>query len=86
MTTERNTKPRLRRDSAAEYVRQKHGISCTAGYLAKLACMGGGPVFHKLDNRWVLYAEADLDAWAEGRISGPLQKAKAPSALETQAA
>jgi hypothetical protein len=48
--------------------------------------MGGGPVFHKLDNRWVLYAEADLDAWAEGRISGPLQKAKAPSALETQAA
>ena len=65
----------LRRDDAATYVRQRHGISCTAGYLAKLASVGGGPVFHRLDNRWALYAEGDLDAWALTRVSGPMQKA-----------
>jgi hypothetical protein len=69
------TGPYLRRDDAAAYVRQKHKINCTAGYLAKLASAGGGPVFHRLDNRWVHYTEDDLDAWALSRISGPLRKA-----------
>jgi hypothetical protein len=43
-------------------------------YLAKLASVGGGPALHRLDKRWVVYAEDDLDAWALTRISGPLQK------------
>jgi len=73
-----------RRDDAAAYVRQKFGIGCTAGYLAKLASAGGGPLFHRLDNRWALYAEEDLDAWAQTRVSGPLRKAS--EATETQAA
>jgi hypothetical protein len=65
----------LRRDDAAAYVRQKHKISCTAGYLAKLASVGGGPVFHRLHNRWTVYEEKDLDSWALSRISGPMRKA-----------
>lgn len=65
----------LRRDEAAAYIRDKHRISCTAGYLAKLASTGGGPTFHRLHNRWALYTEPDLDAWALSRISGPLRKA-----------
>ena len=65
----------LRRDDAAAYIRQRHHISCTAGYLAKLASAGGGPVLHRLHNRWALYAEVDLDVWALSRISGPLRKA-----------
>jgi hypothetical protein len=65
----------LRRDDAAAYVRQKHKIGCTAGYLAKLASVGGGPVFHRLHNRWAVYTEEDLDSWALSRISGPMRKA-----------
>ena len=65
----------LRRDDAAAYIRQKHKINCTAGYLAKLASAGGGPIFHRLHSRWALYTEEDLDNWALSRISGPLRKA-----------
>ena len=65
----------LRRDDAAAYVRQKHKTGCTAGYLAKLASVGGGPVFHRLHNRWAVYTEEDLDSWALSRISGPMRKA-----------
>jgi hypothetical protein len=64
-----------RRDDAAAYVRDTYKIPCTAGYLAKLACIGGGPVFHRLHNRWAVYLDDDLDAWASTRISRPLRKA-----------
>jgi hypothetical protein len=64
----------LRREDAAAYVRQKHKINCTAGYLAKLASAGGGPIFRRLHNRWALYTERDLDVWAQSRISGPLRR------------
>jgi hypothetical protein len=64
-----------RRDDAAAYIRQQHNLPCTSGYLAKLASAGGGPAFHRLDNRWALYAEDDLDAWALTRLSGPMRKA-----------
>jgi hypothetical protein len=76
----KQTEAYLRRDDAAAYVRQKHKISCTAGYLAKLASIGGGPVFHRLHNRWALYTEQDLDSWAQSRISGPLRKASETAA------
>jgi hypothetical protein len=82
MTTPSSTY--LRRDDAAAYVRQRHNINCTAGYLAKLASAGGGPVFRRLHNRWAVYREEDLDAWAQTRVTGPLRKAS--DAGETQAA
>jgi hypothetical protein len=68
-----------KRDSAAAYVREKHKIPCTAGYLAKLASVGGGPAYLRLDNRWVLYAEDALDAWALTRLSGPIRRASEQS-------
>jgi hypothetical protein len=65
---------RLRRRPAAVYVRETHGLECSATYLEKLASVGGGPIFYRV-GRWVEYDPADLDAWALTRISGPLRKA-----------
>jgi hypothetical protein len=74
MTVQTESKPKLLRDDAAAYVRQQHKINCTAGYLSKLASIGGGPVFYRVGGR-VEYDPADLDSWALSRISGPLRKA-----------
>lgn len=65
----------MTRDEAAAYIRQRHKLRCTSGYLAKLACIGGGPIFRRLDGRWAVYDEADLDAWALTRLSPPIAKA-----------
>jgi hypothetical protein len=69
------TTPLLTRDEAAAYIRERHKLRCTAGYLGKLACLGGGPLYRRLDNRWALYDPADLDVWAASRISAPVRKA-----------
>ena len=71
-----NTSPKaqtvrfLRRDDAAKYVRTKYGFPCSKNWLAKLAVVGGGPVFQKA-GRIPLYAPADLDAWSKARIGAP---------------
>jgi hypothetical protein len=61
-----------RRLSAVSYVIEKHGQPITVQMLAKLAVTGGGPVFRKA-GKFPLYAEADLDAWALGRLSAPMR-------------
>lgn len=58
----------LRRPEAADYLREKYGFG-SAKTLAKLACVGGGPAFHKIGARMVGYARADLDSWAVSQIS-----------------
>ena len=60
----------LRRDKAAEYLQRNWGFGAV-DTLASLATRGGGPRFRKL-GRFPVYAEADLDAWAESRLSGPV--------------
>ncbi len=60
----------LRRMEAARYVQQAFGFSCSRQWLAKLAVIGGGPVYRKA-GRTPLYAPADLDAWAASRIGEP---------------
>lgn len=60
----------LRRIDAARYVQQHFGFSCSRQWLAKLAVIGGGPVYRKA-GRTPLYAPADLDAWAAARIGEP---------------
>lgn len=60
----------LRRSEAAEYVRLKYGFPCSRQWLAKLAVIGGGPVFRKA-GRTPIYAPADLDLWALSRIGAP---------------
>jgi len=67
-----NTTPRyLRRADAAQQMRSKWGLPCSAKYLAKLAVIGGGPAFRKA-GRIPLYRPADLDRWAESRLSRPV--------------
>jgi hypothetical protein len=63
-----NTEALLRREAAAIYVREKFGIPCARSWLAKLACVGGGPSY-RLAGRIPLYAKPDLDSWATSRLS-----------------
>jgi hypothetical protein len=60
----------LRRAESAAYVSTKFGFPCSKQWLAKLAVTGGGPLYRKA-GRIPIYAPADLDAWAEARISSP---------------
>jgi hypothetical protein len=60
-------KPRLRRREASAYLDSEHGISCAPATLAKLACIGGGPAFHKA-GRTPLYPREELDRWAKERL------------------
>jgi hypothetical protein len=59
-------------EAAAHYIRSKYGQRCSAGWLAKLAVVGGGPTFRKA-GRNRIYTEEDLDAWAQSRMSGPMR-------------
>ena len=61
----------LRRSEAAAHLKSRYGVGATQT-LAKLACIGGGPIFHKI-GRFPVYTVADLDAWAAGRMSGPVR-------------
>ena len=63
---------RLRRNAAAAYVEETHGIPCAPKTLAKYAVIGGGPIFRKA-GKTPLYAAGDLDAWAESRLSKPVR-------------
>jgi hypothetical protein len=60
----------LRRADAADYLQQKYGLRCAKQTLAKLAVLGGGPVFRNA-GRVPLYAPKDLDDWALSRIGKP---------------
>jgi hypothetical protein len=70
---------RSRKDSAA-YVQHKYGRPCSASYLAKLAVRGEGPPFRKINGRWVVYEDPDLDAWALSQLSEPVGSASDTSA------
>ncbi len=63
-------KPRLRRVEAATYLEQRHGITIAVATMAKLACIGGGPVFQSY-GRVPLYEPAELDAWAVAKLGKP---------------
>jgi hypothetical protein len=60
----------LMRGDAALYVRETWGLPCSPRWLAKLAVVGGGPVFRKA-GRTPIYAPDDLDAWAQARVGAP---------------
>ena len=57
----------LRRAEAANYIHLTFGFPCSRQWLAKLAVIGGGPVFHKA-GRTPIYASPDLDRWALARL------------------
>ena len=77
----------FRRADAATYVKHKYGFPCSRQWLAKLAVIGGGPVYRKA-GRVPLYAPDDLDRWALARIGAPQTSSsdRAPKKLERLAA
>ena len=60
----------LRRGDAATYIRTTYGFPCSRQWLAKLAVIGGGPIYRKA-GRYPIYSISDLDEWATTRISAP---------------
>jgi hypothetical protein len=62
----------LRRKEAARYLQQTYGIPISMQTMAKLAVVGGGPLFFKA-GRFPLYAIVDLDAWARLKL-GPKRR------------
>jgi hypothetical protein len=60
----------LRRRDAAQYVQDNWGLPCAYQTLAKLAVIGGAPVFRKA-GRYPLYRLEDLDGWAAAKIGHP---------------
>jgi hypothetical protein len=56
-------RPLLRRDAACRYLRGRWGLQRAPATLAKLAVIGGGPMFFKA-GRWPLYPQDGLDAYA----------------------
>jgi hypothetical protein len=61
----------LRRRAAGEYLKSRYGFG-SEKTLAKLACLGGGPIFRKAANA-AIYAPEDLDAWALSKIGKPIR-------------
>src|SRR4029077_15902837 len=57
---------------AASYITERYGFPCSRQWLAKLAVIGGGPMFRKA-GRYPIYEPTELDRWAEARI-GPQQR------------
>ena len=64
--------PLLDAVGAVSYLNTKLGVPCTIKTLAKLRCVGGGPVFRRF-GRLIRYDTNALDVWAQGRLSGPLR-------------
>lgn len=63
----------LSRVEAAKYIEDSWNIPCKAKTLAKLAVVGGGPVYRLAHQRYPRYAVDDLDDWARSRL-GPKQR------------
>lgn len=63
-----STRPRLRRSDVPAYLASTHGIDVAVSTLAKWATVGGGPVM-QYSGRIPLYNIADLDEWANSRLS-----------------
>lgn len=61
-------RPRLNTEEAAEYLLIACGLKVAATTLAKLRCVGGGPVFQKF-SRFPLYTRQALDDWALSKTS-----------------
>ena len=63
------------RRQASDWLTER-GYKIAVATLAKLACIGGGPLYWSF-GRKPLYRAADLLAWAEERTSGPRRSTSA---------
>jgi hypothetical protein len=71
-----NIQRRLERKQAAAFLTER-GYRTAPATLAKLACLGGGPVFESFGRR-PLYREVDLLAWAQAKTTGPRRSTSDP--------
>jgi hypothetical protein len=62
----------LRRKAASDYLHETHGLDRAPSTLAKLAVIGGGPIFQRI-GRVPLYATDDLDKWVASKLSAPMR-------------
>jgi hypothetical protein len=58
----------MRPDEASKYLSERWGLRATVKTLAKWRVVGGGPRF-RCAGRNICYAPAELDSWANSRIS-----------------
>jgi hypothetical protein len=66
------TRRLLRRKAASDYLHETHGLDRAPSTLAKLAVIGGGPIFQRI-GRVPLYATNDLDEWVASKLSAPMR-------------
>lgn len=60
----------LDRREAAQYLTEQRGLRTSWRTLQKLATVGGGPTYRIYGIRAV-YTAANLDAWADAKLSPP---------------
>ena len=63
----------FRRAEASQYLVETWRIPCSAGALAKLAVVGGGPEYRKA-GRTPLYPQDALDEYARSKLSRRVRK------------
>jgi hypothetical protein len=66
-----DTRTKLSRQEAAEYLTKNHQVKIAAQTLAKYAVMGIGPKFQKIGVR-AMYPIVELDNWGSKKSSVPL--------------
>jgi hypothetical protein len=74
----RQDRPGRRRADAAKYLWEEWGLRYAPTTLAQLASRGKGPVY-SFRGRYTEYQDADLDTFAQTKISGPIRKASEAS-------
>ena len=74
----------LRRKAASAYLHKTYGLERAPSTLAKLAVIGGGPVFRRM-NRVPLYSIDDLDEWVASKLSRPMRSTSDRAPLGSEA-
>jgi hypothetical protein len=86
MTATPPSNPRpLRRNEGAAYIRDTYNLPCQASSLRTMACKGTGPAYRK-GSRFPLYDVADLDAWAQSKLSPKVRSTSELTALRAASA
>ena len=79
------TRRLLRRKAASQYLHETHGLERAPSTLAKLAVIGGGPIFRRI-NRVPLYSTDDLDGWVASKLSAPMRSTSDNVSSKTESA
>src|SRR5262245_57700531 len=73
----------LDRREASQYLLERHGIKRSPATLAKLASIGGGPLYRRAGRRRVIYDPPHLDEYAANILSAPATSSAEHDALRT---